>query len=62
MALVTISKPRVSDRTIKGFARAFIEDEFCKRNSSYSIYSSYYKAYKLGYSPVSASYYYNSPY
>ncbi|KAG9195902.1 hypothetical protein G6011_01023 [Alternaria panax] len=37
ITLVTSSKPGVSDGTVKGFARAFVEDEFYKRNSSYGV-------------------------
>jgi len=54
VALVTTSKAGISDGTVKGFARAFMEDEFCKRNSSYSVCSSCSKAKKAGCSPVSA--------
>jgi hypothetical protein len=57
VALVTSSKPGVSDGTVKGFARAFMEDEFCKRNSSYGVCSGCREAHKSGCSPVSVECY-----
>jgi hypothetical protein len=61
VALVTVSKPGVSDGTVKGFARAFMEDEFCKRNSSYGVCSGCREAHKSGCSPVSAGCHRNGP-
>ena len=57
VALVTSSKPGISDGTVKGFARAFMEDKFCKRNSSYGVCSGCRDAHKSGCAPVSVACY-----